>query len=137
MMPLDLKIMTVRPGVPIAANTWPDAQYVDGEYGLVQKIAKCLYTRRGTDAFDPEYGTLLQKALEGLSSDDDSLVHQAAADAAKAVFDQLAPATLNAPDPASRLLSISVLRTGFNSTTAGWDIDLAVTTGAGTLSVTL
>jgi hypothetical protein len=136
-MALDFKICTVAPDKPVTFNTWPYADYVAGEYALVQKIIKCLFTARGTDAFDPGYGTDLQEALAALGPDDQPAAHRAAIDAAARVTAILAPATAALADPSERLTDISPLTTTFNDSTFGWDINLAVTTANGTLEITI
>lgn len=136
-MSLDLKVFTATTSGSLAAATWPRADYVDGSYSLIQRIAKCLYTLPGSDAFDPTFGVDLVSAFQGLSPTDTEQATEAAASLARDVTAQIRPIFASSNDPAQRLISISVAAVTFNMGQLSWDVELVVQTEARTISVTV
>lgn len=136
-MPLDLKLFTPLVGGSLSATTWPQADYVDGSYALIQRIAKCIYTIPGTDLFDPTFGVDIVGALAGLSPSDKDIASERVSGIARDCVAQLKPIFAASPDPSQRLLSITVSSVVFNDKELSWDVALEVTTEATTITVTL
>jgi len=134
-MPLDVKILTVdRRGV-LTAATWPQADFVDGQYALVQRIYKNLMTRPGEDAFDPEWGSDIRGALLGLHA------HQVdeAQLALSHVFEKvLADLTSTLPtDPEQRLTRMQLRQVVSDIESGEWRVDADVETEASAVTISL
>jgi hypothetical protein len=65
-MALDLKIIQETPSGSLAGGTWPNPDFVDGEYNLIQRVVKNLLTFPGTDLFDPTWGSGLRESIRGI-----------------------------------------------------------------------
>jgi hypothetical protein len=134
-MPTDLKLVTVTNSGNLAYVTWPSADYVDGSYSLVQAIVKCLFTEPGTDVYDPEYGAGLIAELSRCQPDEIGKAMDIAQSAALNVQNQLAPSFANSPDSSQRLLTIRVMDISSDLSDLSWNVSLAVTTEATTITI--
>ena len=136
-MALDLKLFTPRTDGSLSATTWPQADYVDGSYALIQRISKCLYTIPGTDLFDPTFGLDVVGALQDLSPTDVTTAAERMAGVARDCEAQIKPLFASSSDPSQRLRSISVTSVTFNDKQLAWDVSLEVSTEDTTIKLNL
>ncbi len=129
-MGLDLQIITFTDSGRIQCATWPNPAFVDGDYGLIQTLYKCLLTDPGNDAFDPDWGAGLMSGLRPLHGDD-------AQGAEKVVGAALSKATADLQG-AYPILRITASRVEYVLDLTSWQVDLLLeTTDGQTLEVTL
>jgi hypothetical protein len=129
MAALDLQIIVFTASGRIQCATWPNPAFVDGDYGLIQTLYKCLLTDPGDDAFDPDWGAGLMSGLRPLHGDDDQ-------GAAKVVTTALGKATSDLQE-AYPGLRISASRVEYVLDLTSWQVDLLLETTDGILEVSL
>lgn len=127
-MPLDLLIVKADDQGRLTAATWPDVDFVDGAYNLVQKIYKNLMTTPGQDQFDPAWGSDIRGALLGTRFNDLSTARLAI----QGVF-QKCKLDLQADppaDPALRVTDLMLSDMSFDGSNLAWNISVQVYTDA-------
>jgi len=127
-MPLDLLIVQVDDQGRLFPATWPNVDFVDASYSLVQKIYKNMMTVPGQDQFDPSWGSDVRGALLGTRFDDLSAARLAMQGVAqKCTLDlQSDPPA----DPTMRVINLFVSDMTFDDQALAWNISIQVYTEA-------
>ena len=127
-MPLDLLIVQSDSQGNLTAATWPDVDFVDGAYSLVQKIYKNLMTAPGQDQFDPSWGSDIRGALMGTLYIDNSGAKAAAAGVIQKCKLDLQS---NPPDdPQLRVTDLMITDMTYDDQALAWNISVNVYTEA-------
>ena len=127
-MPLDLLVVKADSNGRLVAATWPDVDFVDAAYNLVQKVYKNIMTAPGQDQFDPSWGSDIRGALLGTKFNDIStarLVIQGVFQKCKLDLQSDPPA-----DPNLRVTDILVSETTFDPNLLAWNISVQIYTEA-------
>ncbi|MFA6132493.1 MAG: hypothetical protein WC869_00600 [Phycisphaerae bacterium] len=127
-MPLDLLIVQADADGRLYPATWPNVDFVDQAYNLVQKIYKNLMTVPGQDQFDPAWGSDIRGALLGTRFNDPT----AAKLAIQGVFQKCTLDLQSDPpvDPTMRVTSLWVSDMTFDDLALAWNISIQVYTEA-------
>lgn len=127
-MPLDLLIVQADDQGRLYPATWPDVDFVDSSYNLVQRIYKNLMTVPGQDQFDPAWGSDLRGALLGVRFNDLSGARMAI----QGVFQKCTLDLQSDPpaDPTMRVTSLWISDMTFDDQALAWNIDIQVYTEA-------
>lgn len=88
-MPLDLKIIQESSSGSLVGGTWPNPDFVDGEYNLIQRIVKNLLTFPGTDLFDPTWGSGLRESIQGIAGQNVDIAKKAIVQSLKKCVDDI------------------------------------------------
>ena len=129
----DLKFVESVNGM-LSGQTFPNPDYVSGQYALVQKIFKCLLTNSGEDVFDPTYGSGIRKSLESIPGQDVTAASTAASACLKFVVSSLTDSSVT--DPAEQLLALSLLSISYDPVSTSWILEVQVTSGTSTFTIT-
>jgi hypothetical protein len=133
-MPLDLKIIDSSNGT-LFPCTWPNPDFVDSTYSLVQKIYKNLRSIPGSDEFDPTWGCDLPGALFGIDGGDPNSAKKAAV----ACFVKCLRDLQDSPpdQPEQQLVSLSIVSMAYDVSTTSWNLQVQVETRAGSTTIAL
>jgi len=123
----DLKFIESQNGL-LSGSTWPNPDFVDGTYALVQRITKCLLTNPGEDVFDPGYGSGLRNDIRGIAGQEIEKASQVVMGALKRVVENLSNPNLE--DPAERLTGLQLLKLEYDPIQTAWSLDVEVSTEA-------
>lgn len=127
-MPLDLLIVKADVNGSLVAATWPDVDFVDGAYNLVQKIYKNIMTAPGQDQFDPSWGSDIRSALLGVRFNDLSTARLTI----QGVFQKCKLDLQSDPptDPTLRVTDLWLSSMDFDQANLAWNIAVQVYTEA-------
>lgn len=127
-MPLDLLIVKADANGALVAATWPDVDFVDASYNLVQKIYKNLMTTPGQDQFDPSWGSDIRGALLGVRFNDLSTARLTI----QGVFQKCKLDLQSDPptDPTLRITDLWLSTMDFDQSNLAWTIAVQVYTEA-------
>jgi len=128
-MAYDLKILESVNGL-LSGTTWPNPDFVEGTYALVQRIHKCLLTNPGEDQFDPGYGSGLRRDIQGIAGQEIEKAKSVVIAALQKVKGDLNDPTLK--DPAERLLDLRLTSLDYDQLSTGWNVHVEVQTDVGT-----
>lgn len=129
-MALDFQIIAFTPSGRIQCASWPNPSFVDGDYGFIQTLYKCLLTDPGDDAFDPSWGAGLVSSLRAVYGNE-------TAKATEVVGAALLKAAEDLRDTYKDLVRISATRVEYSVPDTAWQVDLLLETTSGSLRVTL
>ena len=135
-MPLDLKIVQSGLNGSLLGGTWPNPDYVDGEYNLVQRIYKNLLTKPGDDMFDPDWGSALRERVQGIPGQNVNKARAAVVSALKKCADDII-SSLVSNDPAERLRDLGLDTIEYDVTRAAWICAVSVTTDATEITISV
>ena len=127
-MPLDLLIVKADSTGALTAATWPDVDFVDSSYNLVQKIYKNMMTVPGQDQFDPSWGCDIRGALLGVRFNDLSTARLTI----QGVFQKCKLDLQSNPpsDPSLRVTDLWLSEMNFDEQSLAWNIAVQVYTEA-------
>jgi len=115
---------------------YPQTVRIDGIQKLVNRFLKCLMTPAGTDLSDPRYGTGLMTMF--LGNVDQNTIGQVVTLSVNAAVKTIQDYDLaNAAPDTERLMTASIERLDFDSTSPGFDLYLRLTNVAGTTVILL
>jgi hypothetical protein len=128
-MPEDLKIFDlVGNNSTLVGSIWPGSARVDGEYSLIQKIAKCLLTRPGESEYDPDFGADIRAAIRGLSGQEIDTARKIISSSLSKVLEDLGRDLPD--DPAQRLRDLRIADLTYEAETTSWVVAVEVETDA-------
>jgi hypothetical protein len=127
-MPLDLLIVKADANGALTAATWPNADFVDQSYNLVQKIYKNIMTAPGQDQFDPSWGSDIRGALLGVRFNDLNTARLKI----QGVFQKCQLDLQSDPptDPTLRVTDLLISAMDFDQENLAWNIEVQVYTDA-------
>lgn len=128
-MPIDLKIVQPGSSGVLQGATWPNPDFVDGEYNLVQRIFKNLHTTPGEDMFDPDWGSGLRASVRGIPGQNLNEARRAVSSALRKCSDDISK-TLVSPKPDENLKDLRLETLEYDETRAAWVCSVAVVTAA-------
>lgn len=128
-MPLDLKIVQLGTSGNLEGGTWPNPDFVSGEYNLIQRIVKNLLTTPGEDMFDPDWGSGLRKRIQGIAGQEISKASAAVTGALKKCVEDIQHSIVS-DDPAEILQDLRLETLEYDLTRAAWVSTVSVITNA-------
>ena len=128
-MAYDLKFLESVNGL-LSGTTWPNPDFVEGTYALIQRIHKCLLTNPGEDQFDPGYGSGLRRDILGIAGQQLERARSVVIASLQKVKGDLTDPTLI--DPAERLVDLQLTKMEYDPLMTAWHIHVDVVTDAGT-----
>jgi hypothetical protein len=122
-MPLDAKVLTIV-GEQLIGATWPEPDFVEGSYNLLQRIFMNLVTEPGDVADDPEWGAGLRSTMFPIPGQQVERARQAAA--AVLTKCRLDLQTNLSSDPAERLVDLRLESLSYDQNQGAWLIAATV-----------
>jgi hypothetical protein len=129
-MPYDLKIVQLGTQGTIVGGTWPNPDFVEGEYNLVQRIVKNLMTNPGEDLFDPDWGSGIRSRLLGIPGNEVARAQNEASIAIVKCRQDVQEAMGGSNDPAEKLLDLRLSSIEYDQSRAAWSCIVVMTTEA-------
>lgn len=127
-MPLDLKIVQLGSSGVLQGGTWPNPDFVEGEYNLIQRIFKNLMTNPGEDMFDPAWGSGLRESIRGIPGQNINDAKRAISAVLRRCLEDVSKSL--STDPAERLKDLRLETLEYDANLAAWTCTVAVVTEA-------